>query len=316
MLRDFWLDFSGALNGIKDLRTTEVLDSLNELLGPHIFPAKEDGSNPRACPSCGNGQLSLKLGKFGAFIGCSNYPECKFTRTLADTNANGGANGERPGVRVLGNDPETGDEISVRDGRFGAYVQQGEGDKPKRVSLPKTITQAEITLAEAAALLSLPREIAKHPETKEPILAGIGRFGPYVQHGKTYANIGKDEDILALGGNRAIDLIVAKESGLTGRRFGDSANAPSRELGDHPAGGKVVVKAGRYGPYVNHGKINATLPREADPTTLNSRRCHRAACRQSGRQGGRQRTPAGPPSRRTSRRRCRYRAQRAFRALC
>jgi DNA topoisomerase-1 len=268
VLRDFWADFSGALAGIKDLRTTEVLDSLNELLGPHIFPAKEDGSNPRACPSCSNGQISLKLGKFGAFIGCSNYPDCKFTRTLADTNAEAGANGERPGVRMLGNDPDTGDEISVRDGRFGAYVQQGEGEKPKRVSLPKTIEQGEITLAQAIALLSLPREIAKHPETKEPILAGIGRFGPYVQHGKTYANIGKDEDILSLGGNRAIDLIVAKESGLTGRRFGDSASAPARVLGEHPSGGTVVVKAGRYGPYVNHGKVNATLPREADPTTL------------------------------------------------
>jgi DNA topoisomerase I len=268
VLRDFWSDFSGALAGIKDLRTTEVLDSLNELLGPHIFPAKEDGSNPRACPSCGGGQLSLKLGKFGAFIGCSNYPECKFTRTLADTNAEGAANGERPGVRVLGNDPVTGDEISLRDGRFGNYVQHGEGEKPKRVSLPKSIDPAEITLAQAIGLLSLPREIAKHPETKEPILAGIGRFGPYVQHGKTYANIGKDEDILGLGGNRAIDLIVAKESGLSGRRFGDSASAPARALGDHPSGGAVVVKAGRYGPYVNHGKVNATLPRDADPTTL------------------------------------------------
>ena len=197
VLRDFWSDFSGALAGIKDLRTTEVLDSLNELLGPHIFPAKEDGSNPRACPSCGTGQLSLKLGKFGAFIGCSNYPECKFTRTLADTNAEGAANGERAGVGILGQDPATGDEISLRDGRFGAYVQQGEGEKPKRVSLPKNIDSGEITLDQAIGLLSLPREIAKHPETKEPILAGIGRFGPYVQHGKTYANIGKDEDILS-----------------------------------------------------------------------------------------------------------------------
>jgi len=268
VLRDFWSDFSGALAGIKDLRTTEVLDSLNELLGPHIFPGKEDGSNPRACPSCGSGQLSLKLGKFGAFIGCSNYPECKFTRTLADTGADGSGNGERPGVRVLGEDPATGGEISVRDGRFGAYVQLGEGEKPKRVSLPKTINPSEITLAQGIGLLSLPREIAKHPETKEPILAGIGRFGPYVQHGKTYANIGKDEDILALGGNRAIDLIVAKESGLTGRRFGDSASAPSRELGDHPSGGKIVIKAGRYGPYVSHGKMNATLPRDSDPTTF------------------------------------------------
>ncbi len=270
VLRDFWMDFSGALAGIKDLRTTEVLDSLNELLGPHIFPAKEDGSNSRACPSCGTGQLSLKLGKFGAFIGCSNYPECKFTRTLTNTSADGDANGERAGVGILGQDPATGNEITLRDGRFGAYVQQGDGEKPKpkRVSLPKNIDSRELTLDQALGLLSLPREIAKHPETKEPILAGIGRFGPYVQHGKTYASIGKDDDILSIGGNRAIDLIVAKESGLTGRRFGDAARAPARVLGEHPEGGEVVVKAGRYGPYVNHGKINATLPRDSDATTL------------------------------------------------
>ncbi|HTV31761.1 MAG TPA: type I DNA topoisomerase [Methylocella sp.] len=268
VLRDFWMDFSGALADIKDLRTSEVLDSLNELLGPHIFPAKEDGSNPRACPSCGTGLLSLKLGKFGAFIGCSNYPECKFTRTLADTSAEPGANGDKPGVRSLGTDPMSGDEITLREGRFGTYVQQGEAEKPKRASLPKGLDPAEITLEQAIGLLALPREITRHPETKEPILAGIGRFGPYVQHGKTYASLAKDDDILSIGANRAIDLIIAKESGLTGRRFGASADAPSRELGEHPEGGKVFVKAGRYGPYVNYGKINATLPRDADPTTL------------------------------------------------
>ncbi len=269
VLRDFWLDFSAALAGTKDLRTTQVLDSLNEILGPHIFPPKPDGSSPRACPSCANGQLSLKLGKFGAFVGCSNYPECKFTRTLVAANGEETAPGDRPGVKVLGADPDTGEEISLRDGRFGVYVQQGEGEKPKRSSLPKTIPAAELTLDQAIALLSLPREVAKHPETKEPIMAAIGRYGPYVQHGKTYANIGKDDDILGIGANRAIDLIVAKESGLSGRRFGDAANAPARSLGEHPSGGAVTLRAGRYGPYVNHGKVNATLPKDADPTTLN-----------------------------------------------
>ncbi|MCI0467114.1 MAG: type I DNA topoisomerase [Beijerinckiaceae bacterium] len=268
LLRGFWADFSGALDGIKDLRTAQVLDSLNELLGPHIFPPKEDGSNPRACPSCASGQLSLKLGKFGAFIGCSNYPECKFTRTLANSNGDGAANGEQSGIKVLGKDTVSGDEISLRHGRFGAYLQQGDGDKPKRVSVPKSIEPEAITFALAAGLLSLPREIAKHPETKEPVIAGIGRFGPYVQHGKTYANLGKDDDILSIGANRAIDLIVAKESGLTGRRFGDAASAPSRPLGGHPQGGEVVIKAGRYGPYVKYGKINATLPAGADATTF------------------------------------------------
>ncbi len=267
VLRDFWTDFSSALDATKDLRVTQVLDSLNELLGPHIFPPKQDGSNPRACPSCGNGQLSLKLGKFGAFIGCSNYPDCKFTRTLADTGAEGANGSDRLGVKVLGTDPASGDEITLRDGRFGAYVQQGEGEKPKRTSLPKPFSAADLTLEQALALLRLPREVAIHPETKAPILAGIGRFGPYVQHGKAYANIGKDENILDIGANRAIDLIIAKESGLSGRRFGNDAGA-SRSLGEHPQGGAVTIKSGRYGPYVNWGKINATLPRDADPTSI------------------------------------------------
>jgi len=263
LLRDFWTDFSGALSGIRDLRTAQVLDSLNELLGPHIFPPKEDGSDPRLCPSCGAGQLSLKLGKFGAFIGCSRYPECKYTRALAYGNGDDASNG----TKVLGDDLATGEEISLRQGRFGAYVQQGEGERPKRVSLPKTIEAEALTLDQAVGLLALPREIARHPETKEPILAGIGRFGPYVQHGKTYANLGKDDDVLSIGANRAIDLIIAKESGLSGRRFGDAAGAPSRLLGEHPKGGEVVIKAGRYGPYVKYGKVNASLPQDADPTT-------------------------------------------------
>jgi len=269
VLRDFWADFSNALAGTKDLRTSQVLDSLNELLGPHIFPQKEDGSNPRGCPACANGLLSLKLSKFGAFIGCSNYPECKFTRTLANGNGNGEGEGDAGnGVKVLGLHPGTEEEISLRDGRFGAYLQQGAGEKPKRVSVPKTVQPGDLDLETAVGLLSLPREVARHPETGDPILAGIGRFGPYVQHGKTYANIGKDEDILAIGGNRAIDLIVAKESGLTGRRFGSAESAPTRVLGEHPQGGAVTIKAGRFGPYVNHGKVNATLPRDADPTSL------------------------------------------------
>jgi DNA topoisomerase-1 len=269
VLRDFWKDFSGAVEGTKDLRTSEVLDNLNELLGPHIFPAKADGSDPRLCPSCNAGQLSLKLGKFGAFIGCSNYPECRYTRTLSPPTGEA-AEGARPGVKVLGQDPESGAEITLREGRFGAYVQEGEqeegGEKPKRASLPKTIKPDDLTLQQAIALLSLPREVAKHPETGEPIIAGIGRFGPYVQHGKTYANIGRDDDILSIGANRAIDLIVQKESGGGGARFGRAE--PGRVLGDHPEGGAVTVKSGRFGPYVNWGKINATIPRGTDPASL------------------------------------------------
>ena len=264
LLRDFWNDFSGAIGGIKDLGTRQVLDSLNELLGPHIFPSRGEGIDPRLCPLCNEGQLSLKLGKYGAFVGCSRYPECKYSRVLAPSGAEA-AEGDRPGVRVLGEDPSTGEEITLRNGRFGEYIQQGEGEKPKRSSLPKGLSADDVTLEKALKLLALPREVARHPTSGEPILAGIGRYGTYVQHGKTYANLGRDDDVLEIGGNRAIDLIVAKESGAGGSRFGGGAG---RELGEHPEGGKVSVKAGRFGSYVNHGKINATIQKGTDPATL------------------------------------------------
>lgn len=272
LLREFWEEFTKAIAGTKELRVTEVLDALNEILGEHIFPAKGDGSNPRICPTCGTGQLSLKLGKFGAFVGCSNYPECRFTRPLAVSASEGDATQEggqgTPGVRILGKDPVTEQDVTLRDGRFGPYVQLGEGEKPKRQSLPKGMSAASVDLDKALALLALPKEVAKHPESGEPILVGIGRYGPYVQHGKTYANIDKDDDVLQLGGNRAIDLIVAKESGAGGGRFGRGAAVPGRELGEHPGGGKLVVRAGKYGPYVNWGKVNATLPKAMTQESL------------------------------------------------
>ena len=167
-------------------------------------------------------------------------------------------NGGQPGVRVLGDDPESGQQVTIRDGRFGPFVQLGEGEKPKRSSLPKGRSPASIDLETALKLLALPREVARHPVSGEPILASIGRYGPYVQHGKVYANIGNDDDVLEIGGNRAIDLIVAKESGGGFRR---GAADPGRPLGDDPESAKpIVVKAGRFGPYVTDGETNATLP--------------------------------------------------------
>ena len=276
VLRDFWRDFSAAIGGTKELRVAEVLEALNGLLGPHIFPEKADGGDPRACPTCGSGQLSLKLGKFGAFIGCSNYPECKYTRQLSASGVEGEGDGSsseggQPGVRVLGDDPATGLPVTLRDGRFGPFVQLGEAstekgaEKPKRSSLPKGLSPGGVTLEIALRLLSLPREVAKHPETGEPILANLGRFGPYVQHGKTYANLGRDDDVLEIGANRAIDLIVAKEQG--GGR-GRPSSDPGRALGAHPDGAALVVKAGKYGPYVSDGSVNATLPKTMSAESL------------------------------------------------
>ena len=276
VLRDFWRDFSAAIGGTKELRVAEVLEALNGLLGPHIFPEKADGGDPRACPTCGSGQLSLKLGKFGAFIGCSNYPECRYTRQLATSGVEGEGDGSsensgQPGTRVLGDDPATGLPVTLRDGRFGPFIQLGEqspdkdAEKPKRSSLPKGTAPSDVDLALALRLLALPREVAKHPESGEPILAGIGRYGPYVQHGRTYANLGSADDVLEIGGNRAIDLIVAKEQG--GGR-GRPAQDPGRALGKDSEGRELVVKAGRYGPYVTDGDVNATLPKSMSAESL------------------------------------------------
>jgi DNA topoisomerase-1 len=267
VLRDFWRDFIGAVDDIKDLRVTEVLDRLNDLLAPHIFPPRADGVDPRQCPSCTAGQLSLKLGKFGAFIGCSNYPECRFTRQLSVP-----ADGSAPesGTRSLGQDPETGLEVTIRTGRFGPYLQLGEaseGEKPKRASLPKGVAPEDMDLERALALLSLPREVGRHPESGDPILAGIGRFGPYVQHGKTYANLEAGDDVLNIGLNRAVALIADKVA--KGPRKGRFGVDPGRALGDHPQkGGPIVVRNGRYGPYVSHDGVNATLPRDKAPEEI------------------------------------------------
>ena len=192
-----------------------MIDALDEMLAPHLFPPSKDGSDPRKCPNCANGRIGLKLGRFGGFVGCSNYPECKFTRQLTV-----GADGQGGGMRKLGEDPDTGLEITVRGGRFGSYLQlgeptkdaDGEAVKPKRASLPKGVSQDEVTLEQAIKLLSLPREIGKSPEDGEPIIAGIGRFGSYVKHGKTYANLDAGEDVTSVGLNRAITLIAEKRA--------------------------------------------------------------------------------------------------------
>jgi DNA topoisomerase-1 len=276
VLRDFWRQFSADVDQTRELRVAEVLEALNELLGPHIFPPRADGGDPRQCPSCGTGRLSLKLGKFGAFIGCSNYPECRYTRQLAVPAENGNANGgEAPGdgTRRLGIDPESGCEVTVRRGRFGPYVQLGDGngkdEKPKRASLPRGWDAATIDLADALALLGLPREVGLHPETGTPITAGIGRYGPFVQHDGTFANLDSVEEVFSVGLNRAVSLIAEKRAG-GGRRPGRRTTPTALKiLGEHPTeGGPVTVRDGRYGPYVNHGKINATLPKDVSPEAV------------------------------------------------
>jgi DNA topoisomerase-1 len=273
---------------------------LDKELGPHFFPSDtRDGHDPRICPSCHNGRLGLKLSRTGAFIGCANYPECRYTRSLAVATGDEEADALADGPRELGDDPETGLPVSVRRGPYGAYVQLGppreaaapeevappepepeakkgkgkakskakpkDAPKPKRVSLPKSMPPAEIDLETALKLLALPRDVGPHPETGEMISAGIGRFGPYLKLGSTYKSLAADDDVLSIGLNRAVVLLAEAKKG--------PAQVPGRVVGDHPRDGKPVsLNNGRFGPYVKHGKVMASLPKamaaNADELTL------------------------------------------------
>ena len=252
LLAAFWRDFKAAIDGTKDLTITNVLDVLDEELGPHFFNADDKGALIRTCPNCANGRLGLKLGKFGAFVGCSNYPECKFTRQLSNTD------GDNAGAAVtdteLGVDPATELPVFLRNGPYGPYVQIGDPEtkKPKRASLPKGADASQLDLQAALGLLALPRDIETHPETGDMIQAGIGRFGPYLKYQGRYTSLPSEDDVLTVGINRAVDLLA------------ESAKKAGRLLGDHPNGGQVHVKAGRFGPYVEHNKLRATLGKAHD----------------------------------------------------
>ncbi len=283
VLEVFWKDFSGAVDETKDLRVAQVLDALDELLGPHFFPDNGSGHDPRTCPTCNAGRLSLKLGKFGAFIGCSAYPECRFTRPL--TTGGEGEEEVREGPKELGNDPESGLPVTLRKGPYGHYVQLGDestlkvepvpvpekgkkaaktakaakAPKPKRVSLYKGLEPAGVTLDIACRLLALPRLIGNHPETGKSISAGVGRFGPYVVHDGTYKSLAKDDDVLVIGMNRAMELLSQAK--------GRGGNGPLKTLGEHE-GKPVTLHEGRYGPYVSRDGVHATLPKDSSIETV------------------------------------------------
>ena len=264
VLRDFWKDFMTHIEGTKELRVTNVLDALNEELAPLVFPQREDGSDPRICPKCGSGNLSLKLSRYGAFVGCSNYPDCGYTRQLSADAAADDANASNE-PKDLGKDPLTDEVITLRTGRFGPYVQRGEGKGAKRSSLPKTWKAEELDHEKAVALLSLPRDVGMHPETGKMISAGLGRYGPFLLHDGVYANLETIEDVFSVGLNRAVTVLAEKQAKGPGRR---ARPAALKDLGEHPDGGPITVRDGRYGPYVNWGKINATLPKDADPQSI------------------------------------------------
>ena len=259
LLREFWGDFQGATQEVLQRSTRDVIEALNTTLGPFLFPSP----GGRACPKCGTGELSLKPSRFEPFIGCSNYPECRFTRKFGPPSEEG----DTPaGDRELGTDPETGQTVFLKSGRFGPFVQLGEEEKPKRASLPKGWSPETMDLEKGLRLLRLPREVGNHPEDGGVILAGIGRYGPFVQHAGVYANLQGVDEVFEVGVNRAVTLLAEKKAGGRGGR---GVAAALRELGPHPVDGAPVrILAGRYGPYVKHGAVNANIPGGEDPETL------------------------------------------------
>jgi DNA topoisomerase-1 len=276
VLDRFWRDFSAAIAETADLRIGEVLDKINEVLEPHLFPPTADGTDPRLCPNCGAGRLSMRTARLGgAFIGCSNYPECRYTRPFGPPDPEAEKSAIPPDGKLLGHD--AGDEIRIFKGRFGPYVQRGAASeanpKPDRTGVPEGWPAEDVDLEQALRLLQLPRQIGPHPEDGIMVWANIGRYGPYLKHaastsdkGGTNANLDGIDEVWTVGMNRAVQLLAEKVASRGGR---GKAAAPIRELGDHPqAGGAVNIYDGKYGPYVKWDKINATIPDTITPDDL------------------------------------------------
>ncbi len=253
LLDDFWRDFKPKAGEVMDQKPSEITEAIDEFLAPWLYPPRDDGSDPRICPQCGNGRLSLRGGKFGAFVACSNYPDCRYTQKFGQ----GGDQAQGEGPTNLG------DGIALKTGRFGPYVERGE----KRASIPKDVPAEDLTAEIAERLLSLPREIGPHPETGKPITASIGRYGPYLAHDGKYAKLSSTVEVFETGMNAAVSKLADAASGHGRERA--ASREPIAILGKHPASDKEVkVMAGRYGPYVSDGTTHATLPKNADPKTV------------------------------------------------
>jgi DNA topoisomerase-1 len=261
VLEAFWKDFKPRTDEVMEQKPSEVTAALDIFLESYLFPPKADGSDPRKCPSCGDGKLALRGGKFGAFVACSNYPECKFTRRFAQP---GGAEGEDTGPEVLGTDPDTGLEVSKRTGRFGPYVQMGEGKEAGRASIPKDV---DLDFEWALKLLKLPRTVGIHPESGNPITASIGRYGPYLAHDGKYARLTTTAEVFETGMNTAVVKLAEAAAG-GGRAARGAAREPLKLFGQNADGVDVKLMEGRYGAYITDGTTNATLPKSADKDAL------------------------------------------------
>jgi len=254
LLAEFWHDFKPKAGEVMDQKPSEITAALDEFLAPWLYPPRADGSDPRVCPQCGEGRLSLRGGKFGAFVACSNYPDCRYTQKFGQ----GGDQAQSEGPQDLG------DGITLKTGRFGPYVERGD----KRASIPKDIPVDDVTAEVAERLLALPREIGAHPETGKPITASIGRYGPYLAHDGKYARLSSTAEVFETGMNAAVAKLADAASG-GGRKGGRGSREPIAVLGKHPvSGGEIKVMAGRYGPYVTDGTTNATLPKAIEPKSV------------------------------------------------
>ena len=265
VLAAFWRDFKPKTAEIMEQKPSEITAALDTFLEPYLFPDKGDGADPRACPACGEGRLALRGGKFGAFVACSNYPDCKFTRRFAQGGGEAEA-GADTGPELLGQHPETGEDVLRKSGRFGPYVETGEGKDARRASIPKDAGTLDLDLA--VRLLSLPRTIGAHPETGQPITASIGRYGPYLAHDGKYARLGSTAEVFETGMNAAVVKLAEAAAG-GGRPQRGAARAPLKVLGAHPrTEAELRLMEGRYGPYVTDGTTNATLPKTLAPDAL------------------------------------------------
>jgi len=266
VLRDFWKDFIAKIDESKELKITDVLAALDELMGSYVFGIPKEGKDPRTCPEDG-GRLGLKIGRFGPYVACDNYPECTYKTQIGE--ASGGQMTDSEGneftlPKTMGIDPKSGETIVMKKGPYGVYVQLGESAKPKRASLLKSMTPETMTLEIALTLLSLPRELGMHPDTGKPIVANNGKFGPYLLHDGKFTTLPASEDLMTIGINRAVEVLATAGN----KKGGGSSMAALKDLGEHPEGGKVQVFGGKYGPYVKHGKVNATLPKDKTPETV------------------------------------------------
>jgi len=264
VLEAFWRDFKPKTAEVMEKKPSDITADLDKFLEPLLFPDKGDGTDPRACPMCGDGKLALRGGRFGAFIACSNYPECKFTRKFGQRGADAGGDS---GPQILGKHPETGEDIVRKSGRFGPYIEMGSGKEAARSSIPKDLGDEGLTLDWAVKLLSLPRTIGNHPESGKPITASIGRYGPYLAHDGKYARLSSTAEIFETGMNAAV--VKLAEAAEKGPRRGAAAREPLKVLGKHPrTEAEIKLMEGRYGPYVTDGTTNATLPKTVEPNAL------------------------------------------------